>query len=522
MNHEKLPAKGDLLIVDDNPNNLRLLATMLVAQGYKVRKAINGQLALNVTKTARPELILLDINMPEINGFEVCKQLKADPQTSEIPIIFLSALHEAEDKVKAFEVGGSDYITKPFQFPEVLARVENQLARQNLQIKLQEQARKLALQNQILQQEIEERKRVEAEIRFLLTTSKAIGNSPDFHAALEVTLRQVCEIINWDFGEAWIPNERRGILESSRGWYGLNPSLEIFRQKSEKLTFAPNVGLPGRIWSSQQPEWLEDVSNVSKKVCVRSQIAKKVSLKATFGVPIIVDNLVLAIIVFYKQNPLKSEPRLVELVQAVAEQLGSLIQRKKAEAAILEVNQELQRIANIDGLTGVANRRKFEDYLHSEWRRMFREKSPLSLVFCDVDFFKNYNDTYGHLAGDDCLKKVARAIENNLKKPGNLVARYGGEEFAVILSNTDAEAAVCIAENIRLSVENLKIIHQQSPVSKYVTLSLGVVSKIPTLDFNSSALVALADEVLYQAKKQGRNRVVQKKLLGNDSQNREK
>ncbi|MEC4983856.1 MAG: diguanylate cyclase [Oscillatoria sp. PMC 1068.18] len=514
MNHEKLLTKGDLLIVDDNPHNLRLLATLLVEKGYKVRKAINGQLALTAVRTTHPELILLDINMPEINGFEVCKQLKANPETSEIPIIFLSALNEAVDKVKAFEVGGSDYITKPFQFPEVLARVENQIARKNLQNQLQQQTRKLALQNLILQQEIEERKRVEAEIRFLLTTSKAISNSPDFHAALEVTLRQVCEIINWDFGEAWIPNEQGTMLESSRGWYGRNSSLRKFRQKSEKLTFAPNVGLAGRIWLSQKPEWIEDISNVSKKICIRSRIADEVNLKATFGVPIIVDDLVLAIIVLYKQTSLKKEPHLIELVEAVANQLGSFIQQKKAEAAIREVNQELKRIANIDGLTGVANRRKFDEYLHSEWRRMFREKLPLSLLLCDVDFFKNYNDAYGHLAGDDCLKQVAQALEKNVKRPGDLVTRYGGEEFAIILPNTDAEGAMYVAETIRSLVENLKIVHQHSLVSKYVTLSVGVVSKIPTGDLNSSAFVALADEALYQAKKQGRNQVVQKTNSG--------
>jgi sigma-B regulation protein RsbU (phosphoserine phosphatase) len=134
--------KGNLLIVDDKPANLRLLAAMLVEQGYKVRSAINGPLALTATQAAPPDMILLDINMPEMNGYEVCERLKADESTHDIPIIFISALDEIQDKVKAFTVGGVDYITKPFQLEEVLARVETHLALRKLQKQLQDANRK--------------------------------------------------------------------------------------------------------------------------------------------------------------------------------------------------------------------------------------------------------------------------------------------------------------------------------------------------------------------------------------------
>src|ERR687885_2542877 len=140
MNHPTtLDFKPDILVVDDTRENLLLLATMLSESGYKVRKAINGTLALGAVEVAKPDLILLDINMPDINGYEVCRRLKADPQTADIPIIFISALDEVLDKVKAFAIGGVDYITKPFEIQEVLARVENQLTIRNLQKQLQEQ-----------------------------------------------------------------------------------------------------------------------------------------------------------------------------------------------------------------------------------------------------------------------------------------------------------------------------------------------------------------------------------------------
>ena len=149
---------ADILVVDDTPDNLRLLSTMLSEQEYKVRKVTSGQLALRVVSLAPPDLILLDINMPQMNGYEVCKQLKAEPKSSDIPVIFISALDDVWDKVKAFDVGGVDYITKPFQSEEVLARVKNQLTLRSLQKQLSEQ-------NALLVQEIHERKQVEEALR---------------------------------------------------------------------------------------------------------------------------------------------------------------------------------------------------------------------------------------------------------------------------------------------------------------------------------------------------------------------
>ncbi|HEY9607810.1 response regulator, partial [Allocoleopsis sp.] len=145
---------GNILIVDDTPENLQILSATLSEKGYKVRGVVKGQMALRAARSAPPDLILLDIRMPEMDGYEVCEQLKADPKTSEIPIIFISALDEVLDKVKAFAAGGVDYITKPFQVAEVLARVEHQLTIRRLSNQLQEQ-------NQQLQQEIQERLKAE-------------------------------------------------------------------------------------------------------------------------------------------------------------------------------------------------------------------------------------------------------------------------------------------------------------------------------------------------------------------------
>jgi diguanylate cyclase (GGDEF)-like protein len=172
-----------------------------------------------------------------------------------------------------------------------------------------------------------------------------------------------------------------------------------------------------------------------------------------------------------------------------------------------QANLELQSLAELDGLTQIANRRRLDGYLNQEWRRMMREKTPLSLIMCDIDFFKKYNDTYGHLAGDFCLQQVAKTINSAVKRPGDLAARYGGEEFAAILPNTDANGAMHVAEEIRLKVRDLQILHCQSPIAGHVTLSLGVATTVPCPGSSPVMLIATADKALYQAKEAGRNRL---------------
>jgi diguanylate cyclase (GGDEF)-like protein len=181
------------------------------------------------------------------------------------------------------------------------------------------------------------------------------------------------------------------------------------------------------------------------------------------------------------------------------------IEQKNAQLA--EANSELQRLSQEDVLTTLANRRCFEDSLRKEWKWMLREQRPLSLILCDVDLFKQYNDTYGHLQGDQCLRAVAHALQKKVHRPGDLVARYGGEEFAAILVDTDLAGAQVVAEAFRQAVQQLQIPHRASSVDQYVTLSVGVASLVSEAGLEPEVLVCLADQALYLAKQQGRNRV---------------
>ncbi len=170
-------------------------------------------------------------------------------------------------------------------------------------------------------------------------------------------------------------------------------------------------------------------------------------------------------------------------------------------------NKELERLSFLDGLTGIANRRYFDKMMAQEWEDAIRKSTPLSLLMIDIDFFKNFNDTYGHLHGDDCLRQVANTLSDAVKSFANLVFRYGGEEFAVILPGIDADRAFSVAELMRGEVAELNIPHANSNISEQITISVGVGTAIPSHQAMSSELISRVDQALYQAKREGRNRV---------------
>lgn len=177
---------------------------------------------------------------------------------------------------------------------------------------------------------------------------------------------------------------------------------------------------------------------------------------------------------------------------------------RKLDAA----NRELRRLSSVDSLTGIANRRQFDESFVREWRRGTRSNRPVALILCDIDFFKQYNDMYGHQSGDDCLRTVAQTLQSVAARPGDWVTRFGGEEFAVILPETDADGAEALADKMRTSIEALRIPHTGSEIAGAVTISAGVASTVPRELGRQAELLQWADAALYEAKRQGRNRVV--------------
>lgn len=209
-----------------------------------------------------------------------------------------------------------------------------------------------------------------------------------------------------------------------------------------------------------------------------------------------------------------NESQRIELEELNIKLNNEITIRKEREKELMEVksqleekNRMLEQLTFMDGLTGIPNRRYFDNTIKEEWFRHMRINSPLSLIMIDIDYFKLYNDTYGHLKGDDCLRSVANALNNTLKRSGEFTARYGGEEFIALIPHVDLNHAIQAAEIMKKSIMELKIPHKTSKVCDQVTISLGVASLIPNRDLEHKRLITEADTALYKAKENGRNQV---------------
>ncbi|PTQ71696.1 sensor domain-containing diguanylate cyclase [Pseudomonas sp. GV071] len=200
-----------------------------------------------------------------------------------------------------------------------------------------------------------------------------------------------------------------------------------------------------------------------------------------------------------------------EEVEALIGFMFDISERKQTEEKLLALQKELEELSFKDGLTGVANRRMFDSIIEVEWSNAQRNHQPLSVVLLDIDYFKQYNDHYGHLGGDDCLKRVGQVLSRAATRSRDFVARFGGEEFVLVLPETDRAAAMTVAERCRQLLLDEHIEHQQSQVGPHLTISLGVGTLIPTAHSQPSAFIAEVDKLLYKAKQKGRNRVEQNK-----------
>lgn len=199
------------------------------------------------------------------------------------------------------------------------------------------------------------------------------------------------------------------------------------------------------------------------------------------------------------------QPIEAEMLQHIADQLAIAMHQSALYQQLGAANQELDRLSKTDGLTRLANRRWLDEYLHQEWQRLARQQMPLSVILADVDYFKPYNDTYGHGAGDECLIDIAQAIEQAVRRPADLAARYGGEEFALVLPDTQEQGAIRVVELVRHHLQALALPHESSPGEKVITLSFGIATLIPQPSRPFDDILKCADQALYQAKEQGRN-----------------
>ncbi|MEW6496828.1 MAG: adenylate/guanylate cyclase domain-containing protein [Cyanobacteriota bacterium] len=447
--------KGDILVVDDTLDNLRLLSKMLTEQGYSVRKSISGQMALRAVKAKQPDVILLDINIPEMNGYDVCKQLKADAQTRDIPVIFISALDDVLDKVKAFASGGVDYITKLFQAQEVIARIENQLTLLRQQSSLRERTAQL-------EQEIRERQRADEEVQLLLTLSQAISAAPDFDTALEIALQQVCSTTGWTYGEVWIPTTDESALVCNPRWYcqgteidsTVAAAIERFRDYSEVLTFYGGEEIPGQAWSTRQSMWVAELSKM-EDVLLRLELAAKCGLNAGFGVPIIPvgknqqqteenssyllssQSPVLAVLVFFTQGIRSEDKRLRQLVNVVATQLGTVLQQKKAQAEMKALFAAMTDVVTVRDVSG-----RCLNIIPTNTTNLY--KPPTAMIG------RKLHDDLPPAPADLILKSILEAVSMQKTVSIEYCLSIGSKEvwLAETISPLSEETAILVARDI--------------------------------------------------------------------------
>ncbi len=394
-----------------------------------------------------------------------------------------------------------------------------------------------------------------------------MSESGSLESATPKILQAICESLGWDLGELWTPVEEKEtkfdvenhhekvrflfatpdtpvekvpfMLRVGVWWRG--SEVGEFVENCQQIILDPGAGLPGVVWNTGYPQWITDLLKDGN--FVRSHLAAKAGLSSAFGFPIRASGQVVGVMTFFCRTKQPSDEDLLQMMAAVGSQLGQFVKRKYAEKELQEAeasirslyeqekwqskklvqqnvalentkleleaaNCALQRLASVDGLTQIANRRCFDKTLQSEWLRMAKNKEPISLILLDLDFFKLYNDYYGHQGGDECLKKVAEILDQNAQREGDLSARYGGEEFAVILSQTDAKGAMRVAESIRSDLKAQVIPHELSKLNKFVTASMGIATTVPTAELSIDWLIGEADRSLYQAKLEGRDRII--------------
>ncbi|MFM7407143.1 MAG: diguanylate cyclase domain-containing protein [Cuspidothrix sp.] len=467
-----------VLVVDDNLLIQMQLRYAMQKEGYQVIVANNGQTALDIYKTCHPDIVLLDAIMPIMDGFSCCAQLQI--LDSETPVLMITGLDDQASVDKAFDVGAADYITKPIHWAVLRQRVRRLLqmywVMKELQIKIQKE-------------------------QLISKITQKIRQSLNLEIILSTTVKEVQKLLKTDrvIVYRFLPDGSGYVIVESVGSEWKSMLGRTFKDTyfSDKC----------KSYEHDIIYIIEDIYNAGLSFC-HIDLLSELQAKANLVVPLRKENNnIWGLLVAYEcSGPRKWDRHEIDLLIQLSHQLVMAIQQAEIYQQLEAANKKLQQLASIDSLTQIANRRSFDEVLKREWQRLEREKASLSLILCDIDFFKNYNDTYGHQAGDECLKTVAQLLTQVIQRPGDLVARYGGEEFALILPNTDSKGAITIAETILSKIHTQQLIHKSSQISSYLTLSLGIATIIPQRTGSLNLLITKADQALYAAKESGRNR----------------
>jgi two-component system cell cycle response regulator len=447
-----------ILVVDDIPANVKLLEARLLGEYFEVLTADRGQAALDICAQTPVDLILLDIMMPEMDGFEVCARLKANPRTAHIPVVMVTALDQPEDRVRGLSVGADDFLTKPVNDLQLMTRVRSLL-------------RLKALTD---------------ELRMRAETAHLIGMQDLANASGTLS----------DLGHVLVVDER--VTAQERIARILQPIAEVTAMSD------PQAAL---FEAAERPYDLIVVSDLFSaydplRLCSQLRSVERtrflpIMLVAEAGYEERVGRALELGVNDYILRPL--DPN--ELLARVTTQ----IKRKRYNDRLRRSVRETIELAVTDGLTGLYNRRYLDNHMRQLVDRAVARGRPLSICVTDIDRFKSVNDTYGHDAGDEVLRELSRRIRQTVRG-ADLACRLGGEEFVVVMPETDAAMAEMVAERLRASIETTPFTIADRALTLSITASLG----LATLRSGETPDMFLkrADEALYLAKRTGRNKVV--------------
>jgi two-component system cell cycle response regulator len=448
-----------VLVVDDILSNVKLLEAKLTAEYFEVVSAFNGQECLARMAEQVPDIVLLDVMMPGMDGFEVCRRIKANPRTAHVPVVMVTALDQPSDRVAGLEAGADDFLTKPVDDSALFARV-----RSLVRLKL-----------------------MTDELRMRETTGQGMGLIDPAEMMTDNSLAgRILVIEDRVESVAWFTSA----LQASHQVASADTFEEaLVRVKGGDFDLiVVSLGMRGfdglRLCS--QLRSLPEGRHVPILVVVSDGDRRKLTQALEMGVN------------DYLTRPVDKN----ELVARVRTQL-----RKKRYADRLRHNVQLSlEMAITDQLTGLHNRRYMSRHLDTLIANARRNERPLAFVIMDVDHFKQVNDTYGHDIGDEVLKEFASRIAANVRGI-DLACRYGGEEFVVAMPDTDNAFATNIAERLRQSIETTPIRISRAPGQLSITISIGI-ARYEAGEDDAEKLLHRADQALYRAKRSGRNRVV--------------
>ncbi|MBE9125078.1 MULTISPECIES: diguanylate cyclase domain-containing protein [unclassified Coleofasciculus] len=483
-----------ILLIEDNAAEIELVQEWLT-QGSKAPFELTQSHylseGLQYLLQSKFDIILLDLFLPDSQGLETVVRVKSQAPT--VPIVVLTVLNDRTIAIEAIREGAQDYLIKGQFTGELLVRaIRYAIERQRDREAIRQQVER----EQLLERTIENIRQfldladilqtTTAQVRQFLKTDRVLIYRCHFHQSRCFIL----EAANCD--DFWV---RKGEINAPLmiPW---NPGYQSIQAVDDINT------------AQVDPQWINTLKTCQAKAVLSIPIWQRepVNPKPNSKPKNRLWGIVMA---HHCSHPRQWQLWEIDCLKQLTNQVAVAIQQSELYQQLEVANQQLQQLATLDSLTRIANRRKFDRVLMHEWRRLAREFKPLSLILCDIDFFKRYNDTYGHLAGDACLQQVAKAIAQAAKRTADLVARYGGEEFVVILPGTDPDGAFVVAEKIRDQLKEFKLPHSNSPIKPWVTLSIGIATVTPSVRQSPTKLVNAADQALYQAKGLGRDRIFQ-------------